>query len=80
MACDMPEVEDLDDLSVLLQLIVDPDRSVQDFSYAGSLCNRRPHVREAPEQIDVIQKGVSESLRSSRVVGADVVQEDLEIG
>ena len=62
----MAEMKDLNQTLLLMDLVVDENRAVDQLPHPRSLANGVPHMREPAEQIDVIKQGLAKT-------GSDIV-------
>jgi hypothetical protein len=76
----VPEMKNLDDFEAFLDAVVDQNWRVHKLTDAGATVNRTADVRESPQKINVVEKGVAEAFSGSREVGPGVFEDALEIG
>ena len=62
----MAKIQHIDHAPIFVDSIINEDRAVYEPSHAGTLANDVAHVRESPEQIDMIEQRITET-RGSRV-------------
>ena len=75
----MPKVEDLDQLSALIDPVVDPDRRMQNLTQAWTLNDRATYVRKVFQEFQMVQKTGAETVRSRPIIEADIVENFFEI-
>jgi hypothetical protein len=73
-------MEDLHDIWAFVDAIVDQDRRVYQLPDTGPPDNRASDVGVTLQELDVVEKGISEALSSRRKVGPRVFEDLLEIG
>jgi hypothetical protein len=68
----MAEMKDLDQTLLLMDLVVDEDRSVDQLTHPRPLSTRASHAGEKSEQIDMIEQGLAKTGSSLVVVLGDM--------
>jgi hypothetical protein len=69
----MAEVQDLNQTSLLMDLVVHENRRVDQLTHAGPLSNCAPHAGKPAEQIDVIEQAPAKVGSSLAVVQGDTL-------
>jgi hypothetical protein len=72
LAGPVAEMKDLNQTLPLMDLVVDENRAVDQFTHARPFANGVPHSWEPAKQIDVIQQGLAKTGSSFVVVLGDV--------
>jgi hypothetical protein len=80
----MPEVQDFDNLTFFVSLIVDPNRTVEQFPHARRVTEWCSEIRERSQEVNVIEVNVIEesiSKPSCRLgtTSPDVIEDLLKI-
>ena len=68
----MAEMKDLNQSLLLMDLVVDENRTVDQLTHPGPFANRVPHAGEPAEQIDVIEQGRAKTGSGIAVVLSDM--------
>jgi hypothetical protein len=71
----MAEVENFDQSLLLKDLVVNENRAVDQLTHLRPFADGVSHVREAPEQIDVVQQGLAKTGGSLAVVLGDMAHD-----
>src|SRR5262249_4685525 len=66
------EVQNFDQPLVLADLVVHQDRTVGEFTYPSALANCGAHSRGSREQLHMIEQGIAEAFRGSRIILGNV--------
>ena len=69
----MAEMKDLHQTLLLMDLVVDENRAVDQLTHSPPFSNGVTHAREPAEQIDVIEQGLTETGRNPDVVLGDAL-------
>jgi hypothetical protein len=68
----MPEVKNFDQVLVVVNAIVNPNREMSQNSNATTVCDHSPQTGKILQQFDVIQQRPAKAFGSRIVVGANV--------
>ena len=79
LASSVSQVKDFNQRFLLPNTIVDDDWTVDKLPHPGTLLDRNPHIREASEEIEMIQKIGSEARGGAGVIVGDIAGDASEI-
>ena len=71
----MAEMKDLNQTLLLMDLVVDENRAVDQLTHTRPLASNVPHVGESAEQIDVIEQCLAKTGSGLVVVPGDMPHE-----
>ena len=71
----MAKIQHIDHAPIFVDSIINEDRSVYEPSHAGTLANDVAHVRESPEQIDIIEQRFTETGGSCLIIERDTLDD-----
>lgn len=76
----MPQVNDFDFALAFVDLVINQNRAVEQFSDMRSLTGHAAYARKASQQLDMIQQGTAESRSGGGIVHGNVADQCFKVG
>ena len=76
----MPEMQDLHNVGVFLNLVVDENRRMDKLANTWAAGHWAANIREGSQNIEVVEEGVAKAFGCGRKVGPGILDDGLELG